>query len=71
MKPAEDGSGDLILRFYEAKKAAVKTSIHTFAKGRVWACDMQENRLEEIPAPDGSFDLDFRAFEIRTVRIEK
>ncbi len=70
MKCAEDGSGDLILRFYESKKAAVKTSVSTFADGRVWLCDMEENRQEEIPAESGSFDLDFRAFEIKTVRIE-
>ena len=27
MKPAEDGSGDIIMRFYESKKAAVTTKI--------------------------------------------
>ena len=71
MKPAEDGSGDLILRFYEAKKAAVTARIDTFVKGNVWLCDMEENRKEQIEAKDGSFDLAFRAFEIKTIRIEK
>ena len=29
MKPAEDGSGDIILRLYESKKTAVPVRIHT------------------------------------------
>ena len=71
MKPAEDGSGDLILRFYESRKAAVKTRISTFLEGKTWLCDMEENRKEEIPAKNGSFDLEFGAFGIKTVRIER
>ena len=71
LKPAEDGSGDLIFRFYESKKAAVKAQISTFVKGQVWLCDMEENRISEVPAEDGSFELDFRAFEIKTIRIGK
>jgi alpha-mannosidase len=69
VKPAEDGSGDLILRFYEAKKAAVSARITlNLPVQRVALCDMLENELEELK-PDGSgLALNFRAFEIKTLR---
>ena len=81
MKPAEDGSGDIILRLYESKKAATKTDVHlceaVFGKAaadgapgwHAWNCDMLENAAEEIPAADGVLSLSFRPFEIRTIRI--
>lgn len=72
VKPAEDGSGNLILRFYESKKAAVNADIKLgFAASKAHLCDMLENELEEIPMKDGSISLDFRAFEIKTVRLSK
>lgn len=70
MKPAEDGSGDIILRLYEAQKAAVTAQIKCCLKGgRAYLCDMLENIIEEIPVEDGGITLDFGVFEIRTVRI--
>ena len=77
LKPAEDGSKDLILRLYEAKKAAVDTKIFLrLGKCRAYACDMLENRLEELQVEqeaDGScaINLSFRAFEIKTIRLER
>lgn len=72
MKLAEDGSGDLILRFYESKKASTKTQI-TFAAvpGRIWLCDMLENRLEEVQTVGRKAELSFAAFEVKTVRVSK
>lgn len=69
MKPAEDGSGDIILRLYEAQKAAVTATVRCAFSGRAYLCDMLENIREEIPMEDGRLTLDFGAFEIRTVRI--
>jgi len=69
MKPAEDGSSDVILRLYESKKAAAATRIHVGFGSRAYLCDMLENVTEEIPFTDGCIELDFRAFEIKTVRI--
>ena len=61
MKPAEDGSGDLILRLYESKKAAtdarVQLSPEILAGGHVYACDMLENVEEELPVSDGALTL--------------
>ena len=70
MKPAQDQSGDLILRLYEAKKAAVTTKIFCGSGKRAWLCDMMENKLEELPYENGCLELPFRAFEIRTIRIQ-
>ena len=70
LKPAEDGSGDWILRLYEAKKAARRTCVQLARKDvRAFACDMLENTLQEIPVEDGKIMLDFRAFEVKTVRL--
>lgn len=71
MKTAEDGSGDVILRLYEAKKAPVKAVIKTAFTGKAWLCDMRENKEQEIENKDGVLTLDFNAFEILTVRIAK
>lgn len=71
VKLAEDGSGDLIFRLYECKKridsTAVKINLPVKA---AWLCDMLENKEEEVSVTDGAVILDFRAFEIKTVRIE-
>ncbi len=72
MKPAEDGSGDMILRLYESKKSAVEAGLTLqFSAERAWICDMLENVTEEIPVRDGKISLSFRAFEIRTLRIKR
>ena len=71
VKMAEDGSGDIIVRLYESKKAAVSTKLNVaFAKDfKAYACDMLENVKNELNAQNGAVDLSFRAFEIKTVRI--
>lgn len=70
MKPAEDGSGDLILRFYESQKAA-QTATISLAVGayKAYVCDMLENVEEELEVVNGNISLEFRAFEIKTIRI--
>lgn len=72
MKPAEDGSNDIILRLYESKKSAVETDItcNLDAK-KAYLCDMLENVTEELPMENGRLRLPFKAFEIRTVRLVK
>ena len=74
VKPAEDGSGDLIFRLYECKKAmdGAVLKVH-LPMERAWICDMLENELEELEVSQeegcGSVKLEFRAFEIKTVRV--
>ena len=71
LKPAEDAGGDLILRFYEAKKAPVRAAVKSalLKNKRAYICDMLENVIEEIPVENDTVTLDFHAFEIKTVRI--
>ena len=55
---------------YECKKrmdsAAVKINLPVKS---AWLCDMLENKEEEAAVTDGVINLDFKAFEIKTVRI--
>jgi len=70
MKPAEDGSDDIVLRFYESKKAASTAKISLMLGDcKVYLCDMLENVKEEIAVENGVMTLDFNAFEIKTVRV--
>ena len=71
VKMAEDGSGDIIVRLYESKKAAASTKLHVaFAKKfKATSCDMLENVKSKLSVANGAIDLAFRAFEIKTVRI--
>lgn len=72
MKPAEDGSNDVILRLYESKKAAVETDIVcNLGARKAYLCDMLENVLAELPLENGRLRLPFKAFEIKTVRLVK
>ena len=70
VKPAEDGSGDLILRLYEAKNA--DTDCRLFLNlpcGKVWETDLLENRREELAISGGAVSLHFHNFEVRTIRL--
>lgn len=71
VKLAEDGSGDIIVRLYESKKAAVTTKLHSaFAESfKAYYCDMLENKQEELVVENGAVELTFRAFEIKTIRL--
>lgn len=70
VKPAEDGSNDLILRVYEAKKADTVCMLKPgFPVAKVWLCDMLENRQEELPLSADGIALRFHTFEVKTLRI--
>lgn len=70
VKPAEDGSGDVILRLYEAKRG--DTACHLSVNlpfEAAYLCDMLENRQEALPVADGGIALRFHPFEVKTVRL--
>lgn len=73
VKLADDGSGDLILRLYESKNAAVttKVALDAFAGARVSECDMLEAPKAVLAHEDDQIDLSFRAFEIKTLRVSQ
>ncbi|MEJ5310136.1 MAG: glycoside hydrolase family 38 C-terminal domain-containing protein [Anaerolineae bacterium] len=70
VKPAEDGSPDVIVRLYEAKRMATRATLTTALPVEA-ACltDMLERPQDDVPVQDGQMVLDFRAFEIKTVRV--
>ena len=72
VKPAEDGSGDLILRLYEAKNAdtACQLSLNLPCT-KAWATDLLENKKEELPICNGTVSLHFHNFEVKTLRISR
>jgi alpha-mannosidase len=71
VKPAEDGSGDVILRLYEAKKGETNCALRFgLAFEFVWECDMLENRKMELPITNNQVALYFKAFEVKTLRMQ-
>jgi alpha-mannosidase len=70
VKPAEDGSGDLILRLYECKRMATRCVLTTsLPVAAAEQADMLEEAEAELPCADGEIPLDFRAFEVKTLRL--
>lgn len=69
VKPADDGSGDIILRLYESKRAACVVTLHCMAE-IAFSCDLLENIEQELPVENHSVQLSFRAFEVKTIRIK-
>lgn len=75
LKPAEDGSGDYILRMYEAVRTKTSTKLYlNLPCSSVFQCNMMETDCEEIgfeKTSDGvAINLEFRPFEIKTLRIK-
>ncbi len=69
VKAAEDGSGDVIVRLYESKKAdTVCSLIYPNSLVSVKECNMEEKILGNLEADGGSVRLGFRAFEVKTLR---
>jgi alpha-mannosidase len=70
LKLAEDGSADIIVRLYESKRSHVRCLLTTalnFAK--VVQTDMLERFQTELVVENGKISLDFRPFEIKTLRL--
>lgn len=69
VKPADDGSGDWILRLYESKKA--DTVFHLASGLPVEAlipCDLMENTIGDAAAPGSA--LHVKPFEVFTYRVK-
>ena len=72
VKPAEDGSGDIILRLYEAKRADTRTRLRLSIPFKsICICDMLENPEEALSDVDGAVTLDFHTFEVKTLRVTR
>ena len=65
-----DGSGDLILRLYEAKNADTDCRLSLgLLCAKAWKTDLLENKQEELTIHNGAVPLHFHNFEVRTIRI--
>jgi alpha-mannosidase len=72
VKLAEDGSGDLILRLYESMNGTRITKLQTiFDISKVYECNMLEKPAKELAVENGSVTLEFRPFEIKTLRLKR
>jgi alpha-mannosidase len=70
VKPAEDGSRDVVVRLYEGNRTAVRAKLTAelpFSKAML--TDMLENPVAPLAKNARSLTLDFRPFEIKTVRL--
>jgi alpha-mannosidase len=71
VKPAEDASGDIILRLYEAKHAATRCALQTALPVKsAQLTDMLERPLSNCAMEKGALALEFRPFEIKTIRLK-
>ncbi|MDP3179627.1 MAG: glycoside hydrolase family 38 C-terminal domain-containing protein, partial [Spirochaetaceae bacterium] len=70
VKTADDGSGDVVLRLYESLGSVARCAIDTaFPVALALATDMLERGGEPLPVEGKRIALDFRAFEIKTIRL--
>ena len=68
LKPADDGSADLVLRIYESKKADTFYHIHSDLPVReLVPCDLMEEPVGAALPPDAV--LHVRPFEVTTYRV--
>ena len=71
VKPAGDKSGDVIVRLYEAKRTATCCVLSSsLAIASAHAADMIENPQRPLKVAALGINLDFRPFEIKTVRFK-
>ncbi|GGT47680.1 alpha-mannosidase [Streptomyces kurssanovii] len=73
VKLADDGSGDVVVRLYEATGGRARTRVTPgFPAAGVSATDLLERTLDDVPAPelhDGGVPLTLRPFELVTLRL--
>jgi len=70
VKPAEDRSGDVVVRLYEAMRTATRCALRTSLNvARAWETNMLEETQREIACQGGVLSLDLRPFEIKTIRL--
>lgn len=72
VKPAEDGSGDVIVRLYECMRTATEATLTCrLPIAQAELTDMAENAIGPLDVDDASrVAMGFRAFEIKTVRLK-
>ena len=67
VKPADDGSGDVIIRCHEALGDRAVLSVDDIE--RAWMVPITEEHGEELPIVDGTLTTALKPFEILTMRV--
>jgi len=68
VKPAEDGSGSIVVRLYEAMRTATRCALRTSLPVQSAAeTDMLERVQGDLACDQGRIELSFRPFEVKTV----
>ncbi|HEX7395203.1 MAG TPA: glycoside hydrolase family 38 C-terminal domain-containing protein [Anaerolineaceae bacterium] len=71
VKPAEDGSGGVVLRLYEAMRSSTRCTLTTtLPVGQAFQADMMETPLHELECMGGKIKLEFHPFEIITILLK-
>jgi alpha-mannosidase len=66
-----DGSGDIVVRLYEALRTRTECSLSFgFPVKKAQLCDMLENASGELKLLGGAAKLEFKPFEIKTLRLK-
>jgi alpha-mannosidase len=70
VKPAEDGSGDVLVRLYEVMRTATRCALATsLPVARACETDMLEQESGDLSVEEGRITLEFRPFEIKTAQL--
>lgn len=72
VKLAEDGSGDIIVRLYEAKRMSANCTFKTVLPvKKAYFASMLEDIEKETAISDGAIRFDIKPFEIKTLRLKR
>jgi alpha-mannosidase len=71
LKPAEDGSGDVVVRLYESMRTRTVCTLRTHLPAvAAEETDMlEQSTLRKLRLDGGEMELEFRPFEIKTIRL--
>ena len=69
IKPADDGSGDIILRLYESLRTQATGVLHLPFDAKVYESSMDESETGALLGEGNEVRLAMKPFEIRTLRV--
>ncbi|MFM9082947.1 MAG: glycosyl hydrolase-related protein, partial [Actinomycetota bacterium] len=71
VKPADDGSGDLIVRIWETRGASTRGVLRTQRKSAIDCNALEEPVAESITRTDEGIAITLGPFQIRTLRLPR
>ena len=72
VKPAEDGSDDVIVRLYECQNSGTGCKLELgFDVKEAFLTDMLENNKSALPVQNGAVEFPIKGFEVVTLRLKR